>query len=62
MERRHDLGHVEVVLRQMERLARVTEIICFPLDGSLSTMVVAPNLSDLNASGGGADDYSKQIG
>src|SRR6185436_3533069 len=29
------------------------------LDGSLDTLVVAPNLTDLNAPGGGGDDYSK---
>ena len=40
-------------------LPRVNEIVCFRLDGSLDTMVVAPNLTDLNAAGGGADDYSK---
>jgi len=42
-----------------EALPRVNEIVCFRLDGSLDTLVVAPNLTDLNASGGGADDYSK---
>ena len=42
-----------------ERLPRVNEIVCFKLDGSLQTLVVAPNLTDLNAAGGGADDYSK---
>jgi hypothetical protein len=42
-----------------ERLPRVNEIVCFKLDGSLQTMVVAPNLTDLNAAGGGSDDYSK---
>jgi hypothetical protein len=40
-------------------LPRVNEIVCFRLDGSLSTLIVAPNLTDLNASGGGSDDYSK---
>ena len=40
-------------------IARVNEIVCFRLDGSLNTLVVAPNLSDLNASGGGSDDYLK---
>jgi hypothetical protein len=40
-------------------LPRVNEIVCFRLDGSLDTLVVAPNLTDLNAAGGGADDYSK---
>src|SRR6185295_17912410 len=36
---------------------RVNEIVCFRLNDSLSTLVVAPNLTDLNASGG--DDYWK---
>jgi hypothetical protein len=40
-------------------LPRVNEIVCFRLDGSLDTLVVAPNLTDLNASGGGSDDYAK---
>jgi hypothetical protein len=40
-------------------LPRVNEIVCFRLDGSLNALVVAPNLTDLNASGGGADDYAK---
>ena len=38
--------------------ARANEIICFPLDGSLRVLVVAPVMTDLNAAGGG-DDYSK---
>jgi hypothetical protein len=42
-----------------QALPRVNEIVCFRLDGSLQTMVVAPNLTDLNAAGGGSDDYSK---
>jgi hypothetical protein len=42
-----------------ENLPRVNEIVCFTLDGSLKTLVVAPNLTDLNAPGGGNDDYSK---
>lgn len=40
-------------------LSRVNEIVCFRLDGSLNSLVVAPNLTDLNASGGGSEDYSK---
>ncbi len=40
-------------------LARVNEIVCFRLDGSMTTLVVAPNMVDLNASGGGSDDYWK---
>jgi hypothetical protein len=42
-----------------EALPRVNEIVCFRLDGSLETLVVAPNLVDLNAAGGGPDDYAK---
>jgi hypothetical protein len=34
------------------------EIVCFLLDGSLKQVVVAPVMTDLDASGGG-DDYSK---
>jgi hypothetical protein len=40
-------------------LPRVNEIVCFRLDGSMQTLVVAPNMTDLNASGGGSDDYWK---
>ena len=40
-------------------LPRVNEIVCFRLDGSLETLVVAPNLTDLNAPGGGSEDYAK---
>jgi hypothetical protein len=39
-------------------LPRANEIVCFRLDGSLQVLVVAPVMTDLNASGGG-DDYSK---
>jgi hypothetical protein len=42
-----------------ENKPRVNEITCFRLDGSMATLVVAPNLTDLNASGGGGDDYNK---
>jgi hypothetical protein len=42
-----------------EALPRINEIVCFKLDGSLVTQIVAPNLTDLNASGGGSDDYAK---
>jgi hypothetical protein len=42
-----------------ENLPRVNEIICFRLDGSMQVLVVAPNMTDLNASGGGSDDYWK---
>ncbi len=38
---------------------RANEIVCYRLDGSLDVLVVAPNLTDLNATGGGSDDYSK---
>ncbi|MGH9870261.1 MAG: hypothetical protein ACREAA_19145 [Candidatus Polarisedimenticolia bacterium] len=37
---------------------RANEIICYRLDGSMDVLVVAPVMTDLNASGGG-DDYSK---
>ena len=40
-------------------LPRVNEIVCFRLDGSMQSLVVAPNMTDLNASGGGSDDYWK---
>ena len=40
-------------------LPRVNEIVCFRLDGSMQVLVVAPNMTDLNASGGGSDDYWK---
>lgn len=40
-------------------LARVNEIVCYRLDGSLDALVVAPTLSDLDADGGGSLDYSK---
>jgi hypothetical protein len=40
-------------------LPRVNEIVCYRLDGSLQTLVVAPNLVNLDAAGGGSDDYSK---
>jgi uncharacterized repeat protein (TIGR01451 family) len=36
------------------------EIICFRLDGSLNVLVVAPVMTDLNAPGGGSDDYVKR--
>jgi hypothetical protein len=37
---------------------RANEVVCFTLDGSLRTLVVAPVMTDMNASGGG-DSYSK---
>jgi hypothetical protein len=40
------------------RLPRNNEIVCFPLDGSLRVLVVAPVMTNLDASGGG-DDYAK---
>jgi hypothetical protein len=39
-------------------LARTNEIVCYRLDGSLNTLVVAPNMTDLNAAGGGDDAIS----
>src|SRR6185503_2346229 len=38
--------------------SRANEILCFRLDTSLDVLVVAPVMTNLNASGGG-DDYSK---
>ena len=43
-----------------ENAPRVNEIVCYRLDGSLNTLVVAPNMTNLDASGGGSDDYSKR--
>ena len=40
-------------------LPRVNEIVCYRLDGSMTALIVAPNMTDLNASGGGSDDYWK---
>ncbi|HEY5617960.1 MAG TPA: hypothetical protein VIK60_08445 [Vicinamibacterales bacterium] len=45
---------------ERQNLPRVNEIVCFRLDGSRTVLVVAPNMSDLNAAGGGSDDYSKR--
>jgi hypothetical protein len=41
-----------------QNLSRVNEVVCYRLDGSMQALVVAPNLTDLDASGGG-DDYNK---
>jgi hypothetical protein len=41
-------------------LVRTNEIVCYRLDGSLQVLVVAPNMTNLNASGGGSDAYSKR--
>src|SRR5690606_28741960 len=38
--------------------AHANEIICFTLDGSNNTLVVAPVMTNLDAAGGG-DDYAK---
>ena len=40
-------------------LPRANEVVCFRLDGSLNTLIVAPNITDLDASGGGSEDYWK---
>ena len=40
-------------------LPRSDEISCFRLDGSLDTLVVAPVMTDLDATGGGSSDYDK---
>ena len=45
---------------ERQNLPRINEIVCFRLDGSRNVLVVAPNMTDLNASGGGGDDYSKR--
>jgi hypothetical protein len=42
-----------------EPLPRNNEVVCFPLDGSMRVLVVAPVMTDLDAAGGG-DDYAKQ--
>ncbi len=39
--------------------AEANEVICFGLDGADQALVVAPVMTDLNASGGGNDSYSK---
>jgi hypothetical protein len=70
-----DVGHVSFVNAQpnvpigqqyacssqasRQDLPRANEILCFRLDGSLETLIVAPNITDLNAAGGGSDDYWK---
>ena len=38
---------------------RNNEIVAFRLDGSMEVLVVAPVLTNLDASGGGSDDYAK---
>jgi hypothetical protein len=38
---------------------RVNEIVCYRLDGSLDTLVVAPTMANLDATGGGTSDYNK---
>jgi hypothetical protein len=40
-------------------LPRVNEIVCYRLDSSLQVLVVAPNMTNLDAPGGGSDDYAK---
>ena len=40
-------------------LPRVNEIVCYRLDDSLQVLVVAPNMTNLDASGGGSDEYSR---
>jgi hypothetical protein len=42
-----------------QALARVNEIVCYRLNDSLDALIVAPNLVDLNAPGGGGEDYWK---
>jgi len=38
---------------------RVNEIVCYRLNGSLDALVVAPNLTNLDAPGGGPQEYNK---
>ena len=38
---------------------RANELVAVPLDGSLRVVVIAPTMVDLDARGGGSDDYSK---
>jgi len=40
-------------------IPRANEVLCYRLDGSLVGLIVAPVMTDLNASGGGTDDYWK---
>jgi hypothetical protein len=42
-----------------QNLPRGNEVLCFRLDGSLRSLVVAPIMTDLNAAGGGTEDYNK---
>jgi len=39
---------------------RANEVVCFPLDGSRRSLVVAPVMTDMLAAGGGPDPYRKQ--
>jgi hypothetical protein len=39
---------------------RANEVLCFRLDTSMNVLVVAPVMTDLDAPGGGSDDYSKE--
>ena len=39
---------------------RANEIMCFRLDSSLDVLVVAPVMTDLDATGGQSDDYNQQ--
>ena len=40
--------------------SRANEIMCFRLDSSLDVLVVAPVMTDLDATGGQSDDYNQQ--
>jgi hypothetical protein len=42
------------------RLPHTNEIVCYPLDGSMRVLVVAPVMTDLDAAGGGSGDYEKE--
>ncbi len=41
-------------------LPHTNEILCYRLDGSQNVLVVAPVMTNLDASGGGASDYEKE--
>ena len=55
----HPAGSAGGLRQQRQRarmLPRINEIVCFKLNGSLETLVVAPTLTDVNASGNGGMD------
>jgi hypothetical protein len=40
-------------------IPRANEVICYRLDSSMDTLIVAPIMTNMDAAGGGSDDYSK---